>query len=429
MERETKMKRYSACGGFKLTFTALLAGTAMMGIQPTSANTAAQPAAATTCAADPSATPAIRELRRNFIDAKINALTFQNIASIFHTAPVKAGGEVVNFASGQNPLNFTYEFGGETIAAQDALERTFTNALLILKDGKIVHETYRNFTGPQTSFLSMSMAKSITSILIGAALEDGLIKSLDEQVTAYVPELKNSSFDGATIRHLLLMRSGVDRQDNYQPDSASDFARLREEIMVLNCRRSVEEAFITKRADEPGKTYRYSTLNTNILGWVLEKATGKPLNDYMSERLWKPLGAEADGFFLTDGPAPVGRPTNGMGFNATARDYARLGQMMLNNGRAGSRQIISANWVRESTVPVYPEPVAADQDQGYQYQWWTLVNSNAYMAIGLQGQFIYVDPDTRTVVVKLSYFPITNDEAYRESEAFFRAVSAWKVAD
>ncbi|MCW2393793.1 MULTISPECIES: serine hydrolase domain-containing protein [unclassified Sphingobium] len=408
---------------FQSACVMLVAASALSG---QSASAQEKSAGAGACQPDPRATPAIRELRRNFIDAKINALTFHSIGSIFNTVPVKAGGQSSPFLSSQHPLDFTYEYKGEKIPAQDALERTFTNALIILKDGKIVHETYRNFTGPQTRFLSMSTAKSMTSILVGAALSDGHIKSLDEQVVAYVPELKKTAFDGATIRDLLLMRSGADREDNYQPDSSSDAARLREEIMVLNCRRSVDEAFLAKRADRPGKTFRYSTLNTNILGWALEKATGKPINEYMSERLWTPLGAEADGFFLTDGPPPHGRATNGMGFNAVARDYARLGQMMLDQGRVGKRQIIPADWVRESTVPVYPEPVAQGQDQGYQYQWWTLVNSNAYMAIGLQGQFIYIDPDTRTVVVKLSYFPIADANAYQESETFFRAVSAWK---
>lgn len=388
----------------------------------------AQPAPAT-CQANPDDTPAIHELRRKFIDASINALTFHSIASIFHTVPVRAGGEASPLGHASHPLDFTYSFDGRTHAAEDILERTFTNALIVMKDGRIVYETYRNLTGPQTPFLSMSTAKSITSILIGAALEDGHIRSLNDQVTAYVPELKDTAFAGATIRDLLLMRSGVDREDNYQPDSASVSARLREEIMVLNCRRSVDEALFGHRVDRPGQTFRYSTLNTNILGWVLEKATGKPINEYMSERLWKPLGAEADGFFLTDGPAPVGRATNGMGFNAVARDYARIGQMMLNEGRVGDRQIVPAQWVRESTTPTGPEPVAPGQDQGYQYQWWTLVDSNAYMAIGLQGQFIFVDPDTRTVIVKLSYFPIDNNEAYRESEAFFRAASAWSAGN
>lgn len=376
-----------------------------------------------TSANDP--TPAIQELRRHFTDASINVLTFHSIDSIFNTALVKTRPTPSILVRDEHPLDFTYTFDGKSYQADDVLERTYTNALLVMKNDKIVYENYRNFTGPKTHFLSMSMAKSVTSILVGAALEDGHIKSLDDQVVAYVPELKGTPFDGASVRDLLLMKSGVDREDNYQPPAGSPGAQLREDTMVLNRRRTVDEAFMVKRADKPGQTFRYSTLNTNILGWVLEKAIGKPVNEYMSERLWIPLGAEADGFFLTDGPPGIGRPTNGMGFNAVLRDYARIGQMMLHQGRLGNRQIISANWVKESTVPTGPEPVTPREHQGYQYQWWTLVDSNAYMAVGLQGQFIYVDPDTRTVVVKLSYFPLTDARAYEESEAFFRAVSAW----
>lgn len=378
----------------------------------------------TACASTDS--PAIQELRRGFNGEKINVLTFQNMASIFHALPVKAGGTVTPFEASNNALNFAYDYDGKTRAAADIFDRTYTNALLILKDGKIVHETYRNFTGANTQFMSMSTAKSITSILVGAAIADGHIKSVNDKVTDYVPALKGTSFDGSTVRDLLLMRSGVAREDNYRPEPGSKFAKLREEIMILNCRRSVDEALFVEKADAPGKTFRYSTLNTNILGWILEKATSKPLNVYMSERLWQPLGAEADGAFITDGPAPDGRATNGMGFNGVARDYARIGMMMLNEGRVGDRQIVPAAWVKESTVPVFPEPVAEGERHGYQYQWWTFTNSNAYVAIGLQGQYIYVDPDTRTVAVKFSYFPLGAEEPYAESEAFFRAVSKWQ---
>ncbi len=386
------------------------------------------PAFAQSVGAEPETpTPAIQELRRHFWDESINALTFHSIDSIFHTVPVKAGSTPSTLIRAEHPLDFSYEFSGNTHQAEDVLERTYTNALLIMKGDKIVYEKYRNFTGPSTRFLSMSTAKSITSILVGAALEDGFIRSLDDQVTAYVPELKGTAFDGASVRDLLLMKSGVDREDNYRPEPGSALAQLREDTMILNRRRTVDEAFAVKRADEPGATFRYSTLNTNVLGWVLEKAVGKPVNEYMSERLWIPLGAEADGFFMTDGPPGVGRPTNGMGFNGVLRDYARIGQMMLQQGSAGGRQIVSPEWVRESTVPIGPEPAAGPEDPwGYQYQWWTLVNSNAYMAIGLQGQFIFVDPDTRTVIVKMSYLPLAGrKDAYEENEAFFRAASAW----
>ncbi|HWW66112.1 MAG TPA: serine hydrolase [Sphingomonadaceae bacterium] len=370
--------------------------------------------------------PAIQELRRHFNDAGINALTFHSIDSIFETVPVKAGGTVWPLARAETHPDFTYDFGGKSHAFEEIFDRNYTNALLIIKNDRIVFERYRNYTKPSTHFLSMSMSKSLTSILVGAALEDGYIKSLDDQIVAYVPALRGTAYDGVTIRDALLMKSGVDQEDNYQPEPGSEMAKLREDSMILNTVPSLKQAFLVKRADEPGKTFRYLTLNTAVLGQVIEKAVGKPIAQYMSERIWKPLGAEADAFWMADGPPGVGTAMNGMGYNATMRDYARVGLMMLHEGKANGRRIIPAAWVKESTVPVGPEPASPKEDQGYQYQWWTLVNSNAYMAIGLQGQFIYIDPDTATVVVKLSYFPLSNSDAYKESEAFFRAVSAWK---
>jgi CubicO group peptidase (beta-lactamase class C family) len=177
-----------------------------------------------------------------------------------------------------------------------------------------------------------------------------------------------------------------------------------------------------KRADAPGKTFRYLTTNTEVLGRVLEGATGQPLAACTSERLWKPLGAQGDARWMVSADS---LPRNGMGFNATVRDFARIGLLMLHDGRINGRQIIPASWVRESTVPTGPEPANSMETLGYQYQWWTFPNSNAYTAIGLQGQYIYVDPDTKTVVVKLSYFPPNKDEHYKETEEFLKAVSAW----
>lgn len=375
--------------------------------------------------ADAAPSAAIQELRRRFNDASLNVLTFHNIDSIFETIPVAAGGTPWRLDSAPATPAFTYSVDGQRYAFEDVFERTFTNALLIIKNDRLVFERYRNYTGQSTRFLSMSMAKSLTSILIGAALQDGAIKSIDEQIVAYAPELRGSAYDGATIEDLLLMKSGVDASDNYRPEPGSPLAQAREDSMVMNRTRVLEQAKTAKRADAPGKTFRYYTMNTNVLGRVLEAATGKPLAQYMSERLWKPLGAEAGGFWMADGPEGIGKPINGMGFNATARDYARVGLMMLHEGKANGRQIVPAAWVKKSTVPEDPEPASAEFGMGYQYQWWTLVNSNAYMAVGLQGQFIYVDPDTRTVVVKLSYFPLANQTASKETEMFFRAVSAW----
>ena len=192
--------------------------------------------------------------------------------------------------------------------------------------------------------------------------------------------------------------------------------------------RFVSFARAMTRAYPPGQHYNYSTFETCVLGWVLERATKQSLAQFMTERLWKPAGMESHGFWMLDGAQDVGREFAGGGFNAVARDYARLGLMMLQNGRAGTRQVLPEQWVRESTHPALRE--AADPAEpafGYHYQWWPIVGSEAYMARGLQGQAIFIDPGTGTVVVKLSYYPPGNHEAFLESVAFLQAASRWQA--
>jgi hypothetical protein len=366
-------------------------------------------------------------LRQRLTDPDVNMLTFRSIGEMFETTSVQAGDGVWELPRAEAPLDFSYEFGGETIPAADFGDRTYTNALLILKDGAIVHERYYNFSDAETHFLSMSTAKSLTSTLIGMAVADGLIGSVDDLVTDYVPELRDSGYAGVSIREALMMRSGVDWNERYDFENQTPMAMLHHGAIVENRYRFSDAALELERSRTPGETFNYSTVETAVLGRVLEGATGMPLPQYMSERWWKPAGMEADGFWLADGPPGVGKAVSGMGFNAVLRDFGRIGQMMLNGGEANGRQLLPPEWVEQATVPAPGnEPVAEGASQGYQYQWWTLTGSDAYMAVGLQGQFIYVDPATDTVVVKLSYFPPAEQRASAESEAFFRAVSAWE---
>lgn len=367
---------------------------------------------------------AILDLRRHFVDGNINALTFHTIDSIFETRTVKAGPTASPMTTRAAPLNFTYAYKGQQIPAEDALERLYTNGLLIMKDGKVVYERYRNHTGPQTHFLSMSMSKSFTSLLIGLAVQDGAIKSLSDQIVTYVPELRGSAYDGVTIQNALDMKTGVDRSDAKQQQAGTPDAERREMIMIRNDRRVTDEALMVSRKGPPGQVFEYSTLNTTVLGWVLEKATKRRLTDYMSDKLWRPLGAQADGFFMMDGADEAAHPFNGMGFNAQMRDYARLGQMMLDGGKVGGKQVIPAAWVEESVGGKH-EPTSPGARQGYHNQWWLDVGTQAYSAQGVGGQTIFIDPATRTVVVRMSYYPPNNREVGSEQDAFLRAVSAW----
>lgn len=385
--------------------------------------------APTVGAADASA--ALQQLRRNFMDGTFNTLTFRRMDDIFDTYRVENGTTVWKIPEDSRAIDVSYEFEGQTFDLPAFLDRTYTNAFLVIRGGHILYESYRNKTTVDSHLLSMSMAKSITSILIGVAVADGRIASLDDPIVKYVPELEHTGYDGVTIRQALLMRSGVERHEryDYKTDRNSPTALTRELGMVQGKRRYRQEALSSKRIHPPGSTFNYSTLETIVLGWVLEKATGQPIQTYMSEHLWKPLGAQSYGYWITDGPPGEGNAVNGMGFNATARDYGRLGLMMLNGGVANGHRIVPAGWVRDSTTQdPGSEPVSDGGSLGYRYQWWTFSKTHAYCAIGLQGQFIYVDPDTQLVVVKLSYFPPLDEKPEAESEAFFRALSHWAAA-
>lgn len=364
---------------------------------------------------------AIQNARWAMLNGDINTITFRNMDQLFTIREVARSGNVSPLIKNEKPLNFDYQFNGQTYTSEAFLDRTYTNALLIMKEGKVVYENYRNNTRPDTHFMAWSMTKSLTSILVGIAFEQGLIKSLDDDITDYLPELKSGAFKGVTVRQVLGMRSGVDYEERY--DFANPGVAAKNHILALvkNVARFVEPAKTIKRKHSPGEVFEYKTIDTAVLGLLLERVTGQHVAAYMAQYLWEPLGAEANGFFIMDGQPGVGREFTGAGYNATMRDFARVGAMMLNQGYFNGKQIVPADWVELSTVSVGPED---NVDGGYGYQWWTMANSDAYSAIGLQGQYIYVDEASQTVIVKLSYFPPGQDVT-PETMAFFSAASAW----
>jgi CubicO group peptidase (beta-lactamase class C family) len=366
---------------------------------------------------------AVQLLRWRMNDADINALTFRNMDTLFTTRSVPRSGPVWQLPRSDRPLAFTYAFGGQTFTPEQFLDRTYTDALLVMKDGRIVHEHYRNNSNEQTRFMGWSMTKSLVSILVGIALEQGKIRSLDEPIEAYLPELKGGGYEGVTIRQILQMRSGVLYEERYDFANPGLAASNHIAALVKNVARFADPARMIERAHQPGEVFQYKTLDTAVLGWLLERATGGTVSAYMARHLWEPLGAERDGFFIMDGPPGVGREFTGAGFNATLRDFARVGAMMLDGGRGNGRQIVPAEWVALSSRPV--EAAQPDRPNGYGMQWWTF-GETAYSAVGLQGQFIFVDPATRTVVVKLSHFPPGEEAPSAETSAFMAAASAWK---
>jgi hypothetical protein len=267
------------------------------------------------------------------------------------------------------------------------------------------------------------MTKSITSVLVGCALAEGYIDSLDTPISDYLPELEGGGYDGVSIRHVMQMRSGVDYPERYDFANPGTAASNHIAALVRNTARFADVARTLARIHEPGELFQYKTIDTAVLGWLIERATGGSVSAYTASCLWEPLGAESDGYYIMDGPPGTGREFSGAGFNATLRDFARFGQMMLDGGVADGRRIVSDEWVRQSTQP---SGETGEQRGGYGLQWWMVGQGDAYAAIGLQGQFIYIDPATRTVVVKLSYYPPGDNAAEGEVRAFFEAASAWQ---
>ncbi|WP_073957326.1 serine hydrolase [Thalassospira sp. TSL5-1] len=353
-------------------------------------------------------TPTMINARAHMFSPDLNFLTFQHMNQMFATRTVKAGDHVWQLPEKPVSLEGDYTLNGKTVSLDGYLEAVYTNALVVVKDGAIVYETYRNGSTPDTRFMTFSVAKSYVSTLIGLALHDGFIKSLDDKVTDYLPEMAGSGYDGPTIRDLLRMRSGVDWQEIYKFGSETQLTQVHDNSLVGYKYRWCDYAANQSKPgpNKPGAVFNYATLDTSVLGCVLERVVGMTGAEYMSKKLWQPAGMENDAYWVMDGPENVGREFFGAGLNATARDHARFGLMFLNGGKANGKQVVPADWVQEATVPDEGyEPTAAGEPFGYQYQWWTLPGSDAYSAIGLFHQFIYVDPANNMVIVKASYTP------------------------
>jgi len=367
---------------------------------------------------------AVQVLRWHMLDNNVSALAFREMDQLFTTRSVARSGPVWELPRTDHAMDFSYSWQGSSYSAEDFLERTYTNALLVMKNGRIVTEIYRNNSTPQSRFIGWSMTKSITSVLIGCAMEDGYIDSLDTAISHYLPELIGGGYEDVSIRHVMQMRSGVDYEERYDFANPGIAASNHISSLVKNNSRFTDVAKTLTRLNQPGEVFQYKTIDTAVLGWLIERKTGMSTAAYTERCLWEPLGAEADGFYIMDGPPGTGREFSGAGFNATLRDYARVGQMVLNGGVANGQRIVSEDWIKLSTQP------SGGEDQrrgGYGYQWWTMGNSEAFSAIGLQGQYIYIDPDTETVIVKLSYFPPGDNSAQDgETLAFMAAASRWQ---
>jgi len=290
--------------------------------------------------------------------------------------------------------------------------------LLIIQDGKVRFEKYALGYGPEGRWTSFSVAKSFTSTMVGAAVKDGYIKSLDDKVTRYIPALRGSVYDDVTVRQLLTMTSGVKWNEDYA-DPKSDVAQFAlqkpvpgEDITVSYMKKLTREA-------PAGTKWVYKTGETNLIGVLVSSATGKKLGEYLSEKVWKPYGMEADAFWIL---GDTGHEISGCCLSARLRDYARFGQFVMDGGVAGGKRVVPDDWFAQATVK------QADIDQpgrGYGFQWWTN-DDGSYAAQGIFGQGIFIDPKRKLIIASNGNWPKATDPegVGAERERFYKAVQA-----
>ena len=343
----------------------------------------------------------IREVLNGQLSPAVEVRTFEQSERLYPSALVRRGSEVrpLQEAQGTMPsLHITSQGGSFDLPMYLSDDRVA--GLLILKNDRVVLERYRQGFGPTQRWASWSMAKSVSSVLIGAALQQGLIHSLDDAVTRYVPALRGSPYAQVSIRDVLRMSSGVGWSETYT-DPRSDCRRLAD-LQLLH-RPGASMGFMAglKRVGAPGSVWNYNSGEANIPGAILEAATHMPLAAYLSKTLWVPLGMEHDATWWTEAPGGLG--LSGVGLGATLRDYARFGLFVEHDGVLHGRRILPPDFLAEATSP----QSIGGRMVSYGYLWWPIpsgdpVEQGAFEAKGIFGQHLYINPHEHLVIVVLS---------------------------
>ncbi len=327
---------------------------------------------------------------------------------VFNT--VEAGGKLYPLPQGA-PLDV-----GIDVDAHMAKQRNA--GLIIAQDGKIRLEKYALGYGPEGRWTSFSVAKSFTSTLVGAAVKDGYIKSLDDKVTTYIPGLRGSAYDDVSVRQLLTMTSGVKWNEDYT-DPKSDVALFNLQKPVAGEDITVSYMKTLPRDVPAGSKWLYSTGETNLIGVLVSSATGKTLSAYLSEKVWKPFGMEQDAIWML---GATGHEISGCCISASLRDYARLGQFVLNGGVAGGAKVVPDDWFESATTKQAGIDIPG---RGYGYQWWTN-DDGSFAAQGIFGQGIFIDPKRKLVIASNGNWPTATDPegVGAAREAFYKSVQA-----
>ncbi|MEM1403739.1 MAG: serine hydrolase [Pseudomonadota bacterium] len=309
-----------------------------------------------------------------------------------------------------DPLEFDFDIDAYFDSQRHA-------ALVIIEDGKIRYERYGLGFGESGRWTSFSVAKSFTSTLVGAAIQDGYIESLHDPISKYVSGLQGSAYDDVTIEQLLTMTSGVRWIEDYE-DPDSDIAKFNKHVSNDGESNVVSYLAALPRAHPPGEVWHYSTGETNLIGILVSEATGKALADYLSEKIWRPFGMQQDATWLLDGD---GSEMSGCCVQAATRDFARYGLFMLEGGTINGERIVPEGWIEAATQNQVSSEVA--RREGYGYQWW-IHEDGMYEAGGIFGQGIFIDPKRKLVIAaNSSWGSALGYDEFDARAKFYRDVS------
>jgi CubicO group peptidase (beta-lactamase class C family) len=317
---------------------------------------------------------------------------YRHMEDVGRSRVVKRGATVRVLPVSKRPIDPTFTVGGKTWTIDAYMKAYRVSGLLVIKNGRIILERYGLGGAPNERWTSFSVAKSVTSTLVGAAIKDGYIKSLDDPVTRYIPELKGGGYDGVNVRQLITMTSGVKWNEDYE-DLNSDVAKVGLTAGEPGMNPVVSYMRHLPREAPPGSKFVYNTGQTDLAGILVSNAVGKPLGEYLSEKIWAPFGMEQDAIWIED---VAGHERGGCCMSMTLRDYGRLGEFMLEGGRAGGRDVLAPGWVADATRAHVEKP-------GYGYFWWMI--PGGYEAEGIFGQSISIFPAERLVIVHNAAWP------------------------
>jgi CubicO group peptidase (beta-lactamase class C family) len=334
---------------------------------------------------------------------------------------VKRGAKVHALHKAATQIDPRFDVDGRSYDTASYMAEFRVSGVLAIQDGKIILERYGLDRKPRDRWPSFSVAKSVTSTLIGAAVKDGKIKSLDDPVTTYIPELVGSAYEGVSVRQLITMTSGVKWNENYT-DPDSDVAKEGLTVIEPGVNPVVSYMRRLPREAPPGSKFSYKTGETDLAGILLSNAVGEPLSQYLSEKIWKPYGMEQDAIWSED---LAGRERGGCCMSMTLRDYGRFGLFTLQQGVIDGTEVLPAGWMQDATATHVTEPQ-------YGYFWW--LTPGGYEARGIFGQSLSVFPGEDLIVVINSAWPAATDRNIGKIRAMYvqavrRAASAAQKRD